>query len=164
MLYTIVEDCGVRCPYHGWQFDPTGACLDQPAEHGNSSFKDRVRIGAYPVEEMGGLIWTYIGKTPFPKNPRFDVYVMDGVRDAGWAVLLCNFLQIMENSVDPHHVEWFHGYYFEYLGNKEGFNAPKCFQQKHKAVAFEEMEFGILKRRLFEGQSEESDDWKIGIP
>jgi 5,5'-dehydrodivanillate O-demethylase oxygenase subunit len=164
MLYSIVEDCGVRCPYHGWQFDHLGACLDQPAEHGNSSFKDRVRIGAYPVEEMGGLLWTYVGKTPVPELPRFDVFVMDGVRDAGYATLPCNFLQIMENSVDPHHVEWLHGYYFEYLGNKEGFNAPKSFQQKHKSVAFEEMEFGILKRRLFEGQSEDSDDWKIGHP
>ncbi len=164
MLYGIVEDCGLRCAYHGWLFDATGACLDQPAEIGSASFKDRVRIGAYPVKEMGGLLWTYIGKSPVPELPRFDVYVMDGVRDAGWAELPCNWLQIMENSVDPHHVEWLHGYYFEYLGKKEGFDAPKSFQKKHKAVAFEEMEFGIIKRRLLEGQSEEDDDWKIGHP
>jgi 5,5'-dehydrodivanillate O-demethylase oxygenase subunit len=68
------------------------------------------------------------------------------------------------DSVDPYPVEFLHGYYFEYLGNKEGFEAPKSFQKKQKAVAFEEMEFGVIKRRLLEGQSEEDDDWKIGHP
>jgi 5,5'-dehydrodivanillate O-demethylase oxygenase subunit len=164
MYYGIVEDCGLRCAYHGWLFDQTGQCLDQPAEPGTSSFKDRIQIGAYPVEEMGGLVWTYIGTAPVPELPRFDVYVQDGVRDAGWAVLPCNYLQMMENSVDPHHVEWLHGYYFEYLGNKEGFEAPKSFQKKHQAVAFDEYEYGIIKRRLLEGQNEEDDDWKIGHP
>lgn len=164
MLYGVVEDCGLRCAYHGWLFDQTGACLEQPAEHGASTFKDRVRIGAYPVEEMGGLLWTYIGKAPVPELTRFDVYVMEGIRDASWAVLPCNFLQIMENSVDPYHVEWLHGYYFQYLANREGFEAPTFLAKKHKAVAFDEIEFGILKRRLYEGQSEEADDWKIGHP
>jgi 5,5'-dehydrodivanillate O-demethylase oxygenase subunit len=164
MLYGIVEDCGLRCAYHGWLFDKEGNCVEQPAEPPASQFKDRVSIGAYPVQEMGGLLWTYIGEAPVPELPRFDVYVMDGVRDAGYATIPCNWLQIMENSVDPYHVEFLHGYYFEYLGNKEGFEAPKSFQKKHKAVAFEEMEFGIIKRRLLEGQSEEDDDWKIGHP
>jgi 5,5'-dehydrodivanillate O-demethylase oxygenase subunit len=36
---------------------------------------------------------------------------MDGVRDAGYATIPCNWLQIMENSVDPYHVEFLHGYY-----------------------------------------------------
>ena len=40
---------------------------------------------------------------------------MDGVRDIGWADLPCNFVQIMENAVDPHHVEWLHGRYFEFM-------------------------------------------------
>ncbi len=164
MTYGIVEKCGLRCAYHGWLFDETGACIDQPAEPDSSQFKDRVTVGAYPVEEMGGLLWTYIGREPVPYLPRFDVYVMDGVRDCGWAEIPCNWLQVMENSVDPHHVEWLHGYYFEYLGNKEGFEAPKAFQKKHEKVAFDEFEYGIIKRRLLEGQSEEDDDWKVGHP
>ncbi len=70
----------------------------------------------------------------------------------------------MENSVDPHHVEWLHGYYFEFLGQTEGFDAPKAFQKKHMKTGFEEMEWGILKRRVLEGGTEENDDWKIGHP
>ena len=70
----------------------------------------------------------------------------------------------MENSVDPHHVEWLHGHYFEFLGQTHGFDAPKAFQKKHMKTGFEEMEWGILKRRVLEGGTEENDDWKIGHP
>ena len=42
----------------------------------------------------------------------------------------CNFVQIMENAVDPHHVEWLHGYYFEFLGQTQGFDAPPSFQKQ----------------------------------
>ena len=41
---------------------------------------------------------------------------MDGVRDIGWTELPCNFVQIMENAVDPHHTEWLHGRFFEFMG------------------------------------------------
>ncbi|MEK9809797.1 MAG: hypothetical protein VW362_05080, partial [Candidatus Nanopelagicales bacterium] len=57
-----------------------------------------------------------------------------------------------------------HGYYFEFLGQRQGFDAPKSFQKKHLKTGFEEMEWGILKRRVQEGGTEESDDWKVGHP
>jgi 5,5'-dehydrodivanillate O-demethylase oxygenase subunit len=79
-------------------------------------------------------------------------------------VIPCNFVQIMENSVDPHHVEWLHGYYFDHVGKQEGFVAPKSFQRKHLKTAFEDMEFGILKRRLYVDQAETDDDWAVGHP
>src|SRR6185312_2099390 len=46
-----VED-GIRCPYHGWTYDGTGACVLQPAEPEGSTFKDKVRLVAYPVQEL----------------------------------------------------------------------------------------------------------------
>ena len=30
LSYGFVEDCGLRCNYHGWAFDETGRCIDQP--------------------------------------------------------------------------------------------------------------------------------------
>ena len=94
----------------------------------------------------------------------WDVLVEDGVRDIGYADIPSNYIQIMENSVDPHHVEWMHGYYFEFLANTAGFEAPKAFQRKHVKVAFDEFEYGIIKRRLLEGQDESADDWAVGHP
>jgi 5,5'-dehydrodivanillate O-demethylase oxygenase subunit len=49
---------------------------------------------------------------------------MEGVRDFGHTLLPCSWLQIMENAVDPHHVEWLHGNYFRFLGETKGFVAP----------------------------------------
>src|SRR3954451_3637898 len=55
------EDCALRCVYHGWKFDITGACVDMPSEPEESTFKDRVRLRAYPCVERGGVVWTYMG-------------------------------------------------------------------------------------------------------
>ena len=75
MVYGIPEDGGLRCPYHGWKFSDEGVCLEQPAEPEESTFKHRVRIPAYPVQELGGLIWAYLGPAPAPLLPRWDMLV-----------------------------------------------------------------------------------------
>jgi 5,5'-dehydrodivanillate O-demethylase len=164
LAYGVVEAEGLRCGYHGWLFGVDGTCLDQPAELDKTTFKDRVRTDAGKAQELGGLVWAYLGPDPAPELPRFDVYVMDGVRDIGWAELPCNWLQIMENAVDPHHVEWLHGRYFDFLARQQGFQAPSSFGKRHVKVAFDAFEFGIIKRRVLEGHSEEDDDWKVGHP
>ncbi|MGL5912149.1 MAG: Rieske 2Fe-2S domain-containing protein, partial [Phycicoccus sp.] len=164
MVYGVVEEEGLRCGYHGWLFDEGGRCLDQPAEPAESTFADRIQAFAGKAQAMGGMVWAYIGPDPAPELPRFDVYVDAGFKDVGWTVLPCNWLQIMENSVDPHHVEWLHGRYFQFLGEQRGFLAPPGFQKKHLKVAFDELEWGILKRRVLEGNTEQNDDWAVGHP
>ncbi|MGH8931210.1 MAG: Rieske 2Fe-2S domain-containing protein [Egibacteraceae bacterium] len=164
LAYGVVEPDGLRCGYHGWLFGLDGRCLEQPAEMGKTSFAERVQADAGQAAELGGLVWAYIGPDPAPELPRYDVYVMDGLRDIGWAQLPCSWLQIMENAVDPHHVEWLHGRYFEFLGRQKGFQAPTSFQKRHIKVAFDTFEHGIIKRRLLEGHTEEDDDWKVGHP
>ena len=42
LAYGFVEDCGIRCPYHGWKYDARGNCLEQPFEPTGSTYKDRV--------------------------------------------------------------------------------------------------------------------------
>ena len=56
-----IEDGGIRCCYHGWLFDVEGRCLEQPAESPGSSFKERVGLAAYKAEEIGGVIFAYLG-------------------------------------------------------------------------------------------------------
>ena len=164
MVYGIPEDGGLRCPYHGWKFSAEGVCLEQPAEPETSTFKHRVRIPAYPVQEMGGLIWAYLGPEPVPLLPRYDLFVIpDRARDVGVARLPCNWLQIMENSMDPVHVEYLHAIYSNYVMRRKG--APEASTPKrHLRIAFDVWEHGIMKRRLLEGDTEDSDDWQIGHP
>ncbi|MFM8350157.1 MAG: Rieske 2Fe-2S domain-containing protein, partial [Actinomycetales bacterium] len=108
LTYGVVHEDGIRCGYHGWKWDFDGKCMEQPAEADNQNFRDRVQQNAGKAEAMGGMIWVYVGPSPAPELPRFDVFVMDGVKDCGYTTLPCNWLQIMENAVDPHHVEWLH--------------------------------------------------------
>jgi len=96
LLYGVPEERGLRCPYHGWLFSESGQCLEQPFEDSqepDGKFKDKVRIKAYPVQEMAGLLFAYLGPEPGPLVPRWDVFVMDGmVREIGYATLDCNWL------------------------------------------------------------------------
>src|SRR3954469_5345557 len=69
MFFGRNEENGLRCVYHGWKFDTTGTCVDMPSEPAESNFKTKVRIGAYPTQESGGIVWCYMGPpatmTPF---------------------------------------------------------------------------------------------------
>ena len=67
--YGIPTAEGIRCPYHGWMFDGSGRCLEQPNEPEGSTFKDKVATTAYPVQELGGLVWAYLGPLPAPLLP-----------------------------------------------------------------------------------------------
>src|SRR6201987_3521079 len=55
------EECGLRCVYHGWKFDVTGACLEMPNEPPEYRFNKKVRTTASPTREYGGIIWAYLG-------------------------------------------------------------------------------------------------------
>jgi 5,5'-dehydrodivanillate O-demethylase len=165
LLYGIPADDGIRCPYHGWKFDGTGQCLEQPNEPADSTFKDKVALPGYPVQEMGGLLWAYLGPLPAPLIPRYDGFVVEGtIRHCGRAVVNCNWLQIMENSVDPLHTEWLHGQLYEFLREQRGAPLKVAISRKHKKIAFDEFRWGIVKRRLLEGQSETASDWVTGHP
>jgi 5,5'-dehydrodivanillate O-demethylase len=140
LAYGRVDEEGIRCPYHGWKFDAAGKCLEQPAEPPDSSFRDRIKHVAYPVEYLGGLIYGYFGPPPAPLLPRWDVLVWEHGRR--WivkeSILECNWLQPMENSVDPSHLFWLHG--------ETAHLAPrvKKYAEKHEFIRFE---YGIKKRR-----------------
>jgi 5,5'-dehydrodivanillate O-demethylase oxygenase subunit len=140
LAFGRVDEEGIRCPYHGWKFDRSGKCLEQPAEPPESTFKDRIKHNAYPVEYLGGLLYAYLGPPPTPVLPRWDVLVWENGRR--WivkeSVIDCNWLQPMENSVDPSHLYWLHG--------DTAHLAPrvKKYAEQHEFIPFE---FGIKKRR-----------------
>ena len=57
---------GLRCVYHGWKFDVDGNCIDMPNEPAESNFKTKVKATAYPTQERGGIVWTYMGPRATP--------------------------------------------------------------------------------------------------
>lgn len=166
LAYGVPESIGIRCPYHGWLFDNEGNCLEQPAESTHSRFKDRVKTTAYPVKEMGGLFWAYMGPGEPPILPRHDYFVQpNSIREIGRTILPVNWLQAMENSLDPTHSEWLHSWFTYYLRNGKSQAADGGFPQaRHAKIGFDVFDYGIVKRRYYTGGSEEDNDWKIGHP
>ena len=171
LAYGVVEEDGLRCQYHGWKFDQTGACTEQPFEetvHPDGRFKEKCGVAGYPVEELTGLIWAYLGPQPAPLLPRWEPLVWDNcVRDICITELPCNWLQCQENSLDPVHVEWLHGYFGNYV-YKEVLGDPDADKRlrplRHKKIGFDVFEHGVIKRRLANNSTYEDDAWKTGHP
>lgn len=163
LAYGIPAEDGIRCPYHGWKFDAAGTCLEQPNEPAGSGFKDKVQHAGYPVQELGGLLWAYLGPLPAPRITPIQGFVVDGaIRLIGKALVPCNWLQIMENSVDPVHAEWAHGKLYEFVQERR--NEQVALSRRHVKIRFAEFPYGIYKQRLLEGQTEDADDWTVGHP
>jgi nitrite reductase/ring-hydroxylating ferredoxin subunit len=117
--FGLIGDRGIRCCYHGWLFDVDGTILEMPGEPADSTLKNRLFHGAYPVHEHAGLVFAYMG--PPDKRPPFpvlDTYDLPGYQLVARAptVWECNWLQVKENSMDPAHLAFLHT-----LPGSEGF-------------------------------------------
>ncbi len=110
LAYGRVEDGGVRCPFHGWLYDVQGRCLEQPAEPETSTQKDSIRHPSYPCQELGGLIFAYLGPADaMPLLPRYEVLVReDGTRKVDYYPINSNYLQNLEGAVDTVHAAYLH--------------------------------------------------------
>src|SRR5919199_2435417 len=104
------EECGLRCVYHGWKFDTSGACVDMPNEPAESNFREKIKAPAYPCRERNGIVWTYLGPRGEPPP----------LPELGWALVpalqrqslryarACNWLQALEGDIDSSHVNYLH--------------------------------------------------------
>jgi phthalate 4,5-dioxygenase len=111
LSYGRVEDGGLRCIYHGWLYNRAGQCLDQPGEPPGSQFHTKIRHTAYPCQEAGGMILTYMGMGPGtpPLLPNFGCFNVP--TDHVVATKLfhdANYLQGNEGNLDLVHVSLLH--------------------------------------------------------
>jgi 5,5'-dehydrodivanillate O-demethylase len=162
LSYGMVEDCGLRCNYHGWKYDEIGRCIEQPYEetaHPDANYRDRIRLKAYKVEAKAGLIWAYMGPEPAPLCPTWEPFTwQNGFVQVVFSEVPCNWLQGQENSIDPVHFEWLHSNWALALkGSRSGQKLPT-----HLKIGFDEFEYGFVYRRVMEGGSEEDELWTVG--
>ncbi len=109
LSYGRLEDGGLRCIYHGWLYDRTGRCLEQPGEPAGSTFHERIRQPAYPCVETCGMILAYLGPGEPPQLPGFDfLSAPPERREVTKVIRECNYLQGNEGNFDPHHVPLLH--------------------------------------------------------
>lgn len=110
LSYGRLEDGGLRCLYHGWLFDKTGQCKEQPGEPGNS-FAEKVSLKAYPTIEKAGLIFAYLGPGAPPLLPAYEP--LNVPEEHRWVAKYyhdCNYLQANEGNYDPCHPMFLHGF------------------------------------------------------
>jgi nitrite reductase/ring-hydroxylating ferredoxin subunit len=109
--FGLIGETGIRCCYHGWLFGVDGAILETPGEPADSTLKDRLFHGAYPVHEYSGVVFAYMGPPEKqPPFPIYDTYIRPGYRMIPGRKYFypCNWLQIMENTMDPVHTAFLH--------------------------------------------------------
>jgi phenylpropionate dioxygenase-like ring-hydroxylating dioxygenase large terminal subunit len=109
--YGDIENGGIRCPYHGWLLDVHGQCLEMPADPKESKFPQKVKHLSYPVRELGGLIFAYMGPDNDPPPlPQYGALAnaagqrsLEATREYDY-----NWFNFIENGADPVHFSILH--------------------------------------------------------
>ena len=161
LSYGFVEKTGLRCNYHGWLMDETGQVIEQPYEdtaNPKNPLREKCKNSAYPVKELAGLLWAYLGPLPAPELPVHEPFARkNNFVHVALADIPCNWFQCQENSIDPVHFEWMHD---NWSIRQKGEMGP--YATKHLKVAFDEVDQGFVYRRVREGQPEGSTLWTVG--
>src|SRR5258708_563367 len=115
----IVGGDRVQCPYHGLEFDASGACVLNP--HGTKNIPSRARVRSYPVIEKHKAIWIWMGERTPDASKVPDFSVLDNVpeihatkRDG--ITIRANYELIIDNLLDLSHTSFLHE---GILGNQE---------------------------------------------
>ena len=127
LFWGRIEECGIRCTYHGWKYDVDGNCVDMPNEPPESKFQDKVKIQAYPTREAGSCVWAYMGpKELEPKEiphlewarlPNSNVQVTKRLQENNWA-------QATEGGIDSSHISYLHNMDLENITPSTADKAP----------------------------------------
>ena len=104
------EECGLRCPYHGWKYDVNGQCVDLPSEAEETGMRSRIKLKSYPCLELGGVIWTYMGPPELkPAAPALEwTQAAPDRRFVSKRWQESNYLQAIEGGIDSSHVSFLH--------------------------------------------------------
>ncbi|MEC9375427.1 MAG: aromatic ring-hydroxylating dioxygenase subunit alpha [Pseudomonadota bacterium] len=123
------EDC-IECPYHGWRYNSVGQCIYMPTIAEESKLPSRARVDSYPVEEIYGLVFAFLGDLPEGERP--PIMQLPQWGEAGWSVTKleydwqANFERVIENGLDATHTEFVH----PSAGLEGNFDPSKIIDQK----------------------------------
>ncbi|MGH2788743.1 MAG: Rieske 2Fe-2S domain-containing protein [Actinomycetota bacterium] len=111
-LGSVTKEGHIRCPYHGWEYDGSGACVRIPAKADGSPIPRTARAFAYKAEERYGVVWVAMDDPVFP-IPSFPGGEYD---DPEWRTFFAFYEtwatsagRILENFCDWSHIPFVHG-------------------------------------------------------
>lgn len=115
----VKGDC-IECPYHGWQYDPSGRCTVIPANREGLPIPKKARVDAYPCVERYGMIFVFLGdlaeadRPPIPDLSGEGLESVTGAEHSGMRSIRgefawnANFERVLENAVDIAHAPFVH--------------------------------------------------------
>jgi phenylpropionate dioxygenase-like ring-hydroxylating dioxygenase large terminal subunit len=125
----IVGGDRIQCPYHGLEFDGSGACVYNP--HGTKNIPTKARVKSYPAVEKHKAIWVWMGDGPAESSKIPDFGVLDNVpelhttkRDS--IVIRANYQLVIDNLLDLSHTSYLHE---GILGNQDTVDSEIAVEQ-----------------------------------
>ncbi len=169
LCFGRLEENGLRCPFHGWRFDRTGQCVEQPGEPEGSRMHENIKAKSYPVLEKNGVVFAYMGPGEPPAFPSFDCFTAPESHVFAFKGLWeCNWLQALEVGIDPVHASFLHrflqdedpskGYGQQFRDKAANTDIPMTQllrEYPRPDIAVEETDYGlrlVTQRRLDDGR------------
>jgi phenylpropionate dioxygenase-like ring-hydroxylating dioxygenase large terminal subunit len=126
--YGIIQETGIRCCYHGFQFNVDGTLMDVPGEpDGGKRMSKTVAQGAYPAFERYGMVFAYLGDfDEMPKFPEWEFFhTYDDLEFASYSnIYPCNWLQVFDNIPDQMHTSQLHSPTMRVIGDDDDGTYP----------------------------------------
>jgi len=107
-----IKDGHLQCPFHGFEFDPSGQCVLIPANGRNGVITNAIHLKNVPTYEAHGLIWLWWGEAAAdePARPEFfdnlDETFHYGSAHDPWDA---HYSRVIENQLDVVHLPFIHG-------------------------------------------------------
>jgi len=102
----------IVCPYHGWEYQADGTCINIPANAPDTPIPQRAKVKVYEAQEKYGWVWLFIGgvpeaeRIPIPELPNFDDPKLKSLHgDFLWHT---HYSRVMENALDVAHAPFVH--------------------------------------------------------
>lgn len=132
-----VEGDTIRCRYHGWRYDASGQCVEQPAE-GARNFCSRMKIRSYPLRAYKNVLFAYLGEGEPPRFLEFPQLEGDGLAQTFTYQRNSNYLSNLENNLDTVHINFTHHFRhstepFTVEGSIESWGATTISKAPHEA-------------------------------
>ena len=133
----VIGGKSIQCPYHGLEYDKTGACVLQP--HGTKNIPSRARVKSYPVIEKHKAVWVWMGEQPADPAKVSDFSVMDDVpvlhtTKLDKIMVKANYELVIDNLLDLSHTSFLHA---GILGNADTVESEITVKQEGSDIIVE---------------------------
>ncbi|MBW4332136.1 aromatic ring-hydroxylating dioxygenase subunit alpha [Stakelama sp. CBK3Z-3] len=124
---------GLQCGYHGMTFGGNGRCVHIP---GQDTIPPQAQVPSYPIEERYGIAWIWMGEADqadralLPDIPYHDDPDWERI-DGGYQHHPSNYLNIVENLMDPAHTTFVHK---QTIGNPAAADTPVTMERTDEHI------------------------------